>query len=129
MAEFKTVIADPKSKMTHKKVLSEDKSNALVGKSIGEEIDGIFVELPGYKLKITGGSDKSGVPMRGDLDGNQRRKILMKGSVGFNPVRDGQRKRKLVRGRTLSGDISQINLKVIDYGPKSIEELLKPEEA
>ena len=129
MAEFKTVIADPKSKMTHKKVLSEDKSNALVGKSIGEEIDGIFVELPGYKLKITGGSDKSGVPMRGDLDGNQRRKILMKGSVGFNPVRDGQRKRKLVRGRTLSGDISQINLKVIDYGPKSIEELLNPEEA
>ena len=129
MAEFKTVIADPKSKMTHKKVLSEDKSNALVGKSIGEEIDGIFVELPGYKLKITGGSDKSGVPMRGDLDGNQRRKILMKGSVGFNPVRGGQRKRKLVRGRTLSGDISQVNLKVIDYGPKSIEELLKPEEA
>ena len=129
MAEFKTVIADPKSKMTHKKVLSEDKSNALVGKSIGEEIDGIFVELPGYKLKITGGSDKSGVPMRGDLDGNQRRKILMKGSVGFNPVRDGQRKRKLVRGRTLSGDISQINLKVIDYGPKSIEELLNPEGA
>ena len=129
MAEFKTVIADPKSKMTHKKVLSKDKSNALVGKSIGEEIDGIFVELPGYKLKITGGSDKSGVPMRGDLDGNQRRKILMKGSVGFNPVRDGQRKRKLVRGRTLSGDISQVNLKVIDYGPKSIEELLKPEEA
>ena len=129
MAEFKTVIADPKSKMTHKKVLSEDKSNALVGKSIGEEIDGIFVELPGYKLKITGGSDKSGVPMRGDLDGNQRRKILMKGSVGFNPIRDGQRKRKLVRGRTLSGDISQVNLKVIDYGPKSIEELLKPEEA
>ena len=129
MAEFKTVIADPKSKMTHKKVLSEDKSNALVGKSVGEEIDGNFVELPGYRLKITGGSDKSGVPMRGDLDGIQRRKILMKGSVGFNPVRDGQRKRKLVRGRTLSSDISQVNLKIIDYGPKAIEELLKPEEA
>ena len=129
MAEFKTVIADPKSKMTYKKVLSEDKSNALVGKHVGEEIDGIFVELPGYRLKITGGSDKSGVPMRGDLNGNQRRKILMKGSVGFNPKKDGQRKRKLVRGRTISSDISQVNLKVVDYGPKSIEELLKPEEA
>ena len=67
--------------------------------------------------------------MRGDLDGNQRRKILMKDSVGFIPVRDGQRKRKLVRGRIISSDISQVNLKVIDYGPKSIEELLKPEEA
>ena len=50
-------------------------------------------------------------------------------SVGFNPVKDGQRKRKLIRGRTLSSDISQVNLKVIDYGPKSIEELLAPEEA
>ena len=50
----------------------------------------------------------------------------MKDSVGFNPVKDGQRKRKLIRGRTLSSDISQVNLKVIDYGPKSIEELLKP---
>ena len=129
MAEFKTVIADPKSKTTHQKVLSEDKSNALVGKFVGEEIDGIFVELPGYRLKITGGSDKSGVPMRGDINGNQRRKILMRDSVGFNPVKDGQRKRKLIRGRTLSGDISQVNLKVVDYGPKSIEELLKPEEA
>ena len=80
-------------------------------------------------MKITGGSDKSGVPMRGDVSGNQRRKILMRDSVGFNPVKAGQRKRKLIRGRTLSGDVSQINLKVIDYGPKSIEELLKPEEA
>ena len=63
MAEFKTVISDPKSKMAYPKVLTEEKSNALVGKSVGEEIDGIFMDLPGYKLKITGGSDGSGVPM------------------------------------------------------------------
>ena len=67
--------------------------------------------------------------MRGDVSGNQRRKILMRDSVGFKPVKAGQRKRKLIRGRTLSGDVSQINLKVIDYGPKTIEELFKPEEA
>ena len=53
----------------------------------------------------------------------------MKDSVGFNPVRDGQRKRKLVRGRSLSSEVSQVNLKVVEYGPKTIEELLKPEEA
>ena len=46
--------ACPKSKMAYQKVLSEEKSNALVGKSIGEEIDGIFLDLPGYRLKITG---------------------------------------------------------------------------
>ena len=129
MAEFKTVIADPKSKMAYQKVLSEEKSNALVSKAIGEEIDGIFLDLPGYRLKITGGSDSSGVPMRGDINGNQRRKLLMRDSVGFNPVKDGQRKRKLIRGKNLSGDISQINLKVVEYGPKSIEELLKAEVA
>jgi small subunit ribosomal protein S6e len=129
MAEFKTVIADPKSKMAYQKVLSEEKSNALVGKSIGEEIDGIFFDLPGYRLKITGGSDVSGVPMRGDINGNQRRRLLMTNSVGFTPLKDGQRKRKLIRGKNLSGDISQINLKVVEHGPKSIKELLKPEEA
>ncbi len=53
----------------------------------------------------------------------------MTNSVGFIPVKDGQRKRKLIRGKNLSGEISQINLKVIEYGPKSIEELFKPEEA
>ena len=129
MVEFKTVISDPKEKKAYQKIISEDKSNALVGKSVGEEIDGIFLDLPGYRLKITGGSDGSGVPLRGDIEGNQRRKLLVRESVGFHPVRHGQRKRKLIRGRNLSSEVSQINLKVTEYGPNSIEELLKPEEA
>ena len=129
MVEFKTVISDPKEKRAYQKVISEDKSNALVGKSVGEEIDGIFLDLPGYRLKITGGSDGSGVPLRGDIDGNQRRKLLIRESVGFHPVRHGQRRRKLIRGRNLSSEVSQINLKILEYGPKSIEELLQSEEA
>ena len=40
MTEFKTVIADPKNKVTHQKILPEEKSNALVGKYVGEEIEG-----------------------------------------------------------------------------------------
>ena len=129
MVEFKTVISDPKEKKAYQKVISEDKSNALVGKSVGEEIDGIFLDLPGYRLKITGGSDGSGVPLRGDIEGNQRRKLLVRESVGFHPVKHGQRKRKLIRGRNLSSEVSQINLKILEYGPKAIEELLKPEGA
>jgi len=129
MVEFKTVISDPKEKKAYQKIISEDKSNALVGKSVGEEIDGIFLDLPGYRLKITGGSDGSGVPLRGDIDGNQRRKLLIRKSVGFHPVRHGQRRRKLIRGRNLSSEVSQINLKILEYGPKSIEELLQSEEA
>jgi len=129
MTEFKTIIADSKTKKSHNKVMSEEKSNALVGKNIGEEIDGIFLDLPGYKLKITGGSDKSGVPMRGDIEGNQRRKLLVTQSVGFKPKKEGQRKRKLIRGRSISRETSQVNFKIMEYGPKTIEELLKTEEA
>ena len=80
-------------------------------------------------MKITGGADGSGVPMRGDIDGNQRRRLLVRESVGFIPKKDGQRRRKLIRGRDISADISQINLKVIEYGPKTLEDLLKPAEA
>jgi len=129
MTEFKTTISDPKTRKAYQKILTEDKSNALVGKTVGEVIDGIFLDLPGYRLKITGGSDESGVPMRGDIDGNYRRRLLMTNSVGFTPIKNGQRKRKLIRGRNLSSEVSQINLKILEYGPKSIEELLQPEEA
>ena len=127
MANYKLTISDKNGKSISKEVKETD-ANPLLGLEIPAETDASIVGLSG-KITITGGSDKSGVPMRGDVSGNQRRKILMRDSVGFNPVKDGQRKRKLIRGRTLSGDVSQVNLKVIDYGPKSIEELLKPEEA
>ena len=109
MVEFKTVISDPKEKKAYQKIISEDKSNALVGKSVGEEIDGIFLDLPGYRLKITGGSDGSGVPLRGDIEGNQRRKLLVRESVGFHPVKHGQRKRKLIRIEEDLGKFARMN--------------------
>ena len=44
----------------------------MLGKRIGDVVDGLFVgegekTLSGYKLEITGGSDKTGTPMRRDL--------------------------------------------------------------
>ena len=62
MAEFKTIISDPKTRRAFNHALSESDSSALIGRSIGDKIDGIFVNLPGYRLQITGGSDGSGVP-------------------------------------------------------------------
>jgi small subunit ribosomal protein S6e len=67
--------------------------------------------------------------MRGDIEGNQRRKLLVTQSVGFKPKKEGQRKRKLIRGRSISRETSQVNFKIMEYGPKTIEELLKTEEA
>ncbi len=126
MVDFKTVINDAKSGRSHNVAVTGHHANSLIGKSVGEVVDGIFVGLPGYKLKITGGSDRNGTPMRPDLPGNRRRPIMLSDGLGFRPLRHGERRRKTLRGRVISTDISQINLKVETYGPKSIDDLLNP---
>jgi len=124
MVEFKVVVNDIKQGKSYQIPVSGHHANALIGKKIGEEVDGIFVSLPGYKLVITGGTDKDGFPMRPDLPGMGKRRLLLSGGVGFRPRRKGERKKKMVRGNTISKDIVQINMKVVKYGAKSIEELL-----
>ncbi|RLF50074.1 MAG: 30S ribosomal protein S6e [Thermoplasmata archaeon] len=128
MVEFKVVIGDPKTGKCYQRVVDEPEANALIGKKIGDEIDGRFVSLPGYKLKITGGSDKDGVPMRWDISGPGRRRVLVSESTGFHPKDRGVRRRRLLRGNTISSDISQINMKIVKYGPKSIEDLFAEKE-
>ncbi len=129
MAEFKVVVNDPKTGKSYKKEIKGTKANSLIGKKIKDEIDGVFVDLPGYKLQITGGTDKDGFPMRPNLQGSVRKKLLLKGGVGFHPKRKGMRKRKMIRGNTISAEIVQINMKILEYGPKPIEEAIKEGEA
>ncbi|UCF08968.1 MAG: 30S ribosomal protein S6e [Thermoplasmata archaeon] len=129
MVEFKTVISDPKSGKTYQWEVTGHHANSLVGKRMGDEVDGIFVRLPGYKLVITGGSDKDGFPMRRELPGPKRRKVLITEGVGFHPDDKGVRRRKTVRGGTISPDIVQINMRITVHGSKSIEDLLKEEES
>jgi small subunit ribosomal protein S6e len=125
MVEFKAVISDPKSGKTYNRTIAGHYASALIGKKIGDDVDGLFVSLPGYKLKITGGSDKDGFPMRRDLMGPRRRPVLVSGGTGFHPGRPGLRKRKNLRGNTISADILQLNLKISLRGPKSIEDAFK----
>ncbi len=129
MATFKVVINDTQTGKSYQKEISGTKANSLIGKRIGQEIDGVFVDLPGYKLLITGGTDKDGFPMRKNLQGARRKKLLLKGGIGFHPTRPGMRKKKMVRGNTVSADIVQINMKIVKYGPKPIEEAIKEGEA
>ena len=124
MVEFKVVVNDAKNGKSYQIPVSGAHANSLIGKKIGEEVDGIFVSLPGYKLQITGGTDKDGFPMRPDFPGMGKRRLLLSGGVGYNPDRNGKRKKKMVRGNTISADIVQINMKVVKYGSKPIEELL-----
>lgn len=125
MVEFKAVISDPKNGKTYTRTIAGHYASALVGKKIGDDVDGLFLSLPGYKLKITGGSDKDGFPMRRDLPGPRRRPVLVSGGTGFHPKRRGLRRRKNLRGNTISADILQLNLKISQRGPKSIEDAFK----
>jgi len=129
MVDFKVVVGDVKTGKAHKVNVTGHHANSLVGKNIGEIVDGIFVGLPGYKLKITGGSDRNGTPMRKDLPGNKRRRILLSDGLGFHEVYPGERRRKALRGATISSEIVQINMAVAEYGPKPIAEILAPPKA
>ena len=109
MANFKITISDVKGKSIIKELKDSD-ANPLLGLTVGQETDAALVGLQG-KLKITGGSDKSGVPMRGDVLGGTRKRVLIAQGVGLQDTEKGLRKRKLLRGNTISEEIYQINTK------------------
>ncbi|WP_406662175.1 30S ribosomal protein S6e [Methanolobus sp. ZRKC3] len=128
MADFKVVVSDPKTKAYQFDVTGAE-ANKFIGRSIGETVEGTVVGLPGYTLKITGGSDKSGMVMRPDLPGPKRQKVLVATGVGYVPASKGVRRRKMMRGREISPDITQINTVVTEQGAKSIDAILAgPEE-
>jgi len=92
------------------KELKDNDANPLLGLQIGSDTDASIVGLEG-KMKVTGGSDKSGTPMRPDLHGMTRKYILIPKGVGLKDTVKGLRKRKLVRGNTVSEEIYQINFR------------------
>jgi len=130
MAAFKFVISEPQTRKSFQKEIDQAKAISLVNKKIGDEFSGDLIDLVGYTLKITGGTDKDGFPMMPSVKGPGKRRVLLSGPPGFYPKLKGQRKRKTVRGDALSTDITQINVKVVKKGEKSLEELvpMKPKE-
>lgn len=93
-------------------VLDEAKARSFIGLKIGDKIDASIIGLKG-ELLITGGSDSSGFPMRPDIHGGVKVKVLLSGPPGFKPRKKGERRRKTVRGNTITPDIVQINVKWI----------------
>ena len=124
MVEYKVVVNDVKTGKSYNVTVKGNHAASLTRTSLGDVIDGSFVWLPGYKLKITGGSDKTGTPMRSDLPGNRKVKLLISDGLGFHEKYRGERKRTAICGRVISESIVQINMKVTEYGDKSIEECL-----
>ncbi len=128
MAKFKVIISDPEDGTSKMVELEEARTVPLIGRKIGEIIDGAIVGLPGHKLQITGGSDKDGFPMRRNVHGGVRRKIILSSGTGFNPQKEGERRRKTVRGNVITEEIVQINLKIVEK-PKQAKKAKKTKKA
>jgi len=81
-------------------------------------------DFKGYIFKISGGNDKQGFAMKqGVLTAARVRLLVSKGHSSYRPRRDGERKRKSVRGCVVSADLSVLNLVVVKKGDKDIEGL------
>ena len=66
--------------------------------------------------------------MKSDLQISGKKRILRKYSIGRRS-KAGLRKRVTFRGSIIGTDISQINLKVIQYGPAALGEEKETKEA
>ena len=110
MAQFKLVISDPKGKSITQEV-KDRAAQPLLGSRIGGVVDSSVVGISGGKIKITGGSDKSGTPMRGDVHGGVKKYVLLSTGVGN---RSEARVRKLVRGNMVTEEIYQLNCLLVE---------------
>lgn len=132
---FKVNISD-KSGKTYK---LEIEGNSLIDKELHDKINGTDVspDLEGYELEITGASDKSGFTAMKEVSGVGIKKVLLgygkgmhkkpKGDKKKNTQAGGLRLRKTVRGRAISENINQINMKVVKEGSKKLVDIFAAE--
>jgi small subunit ribosomal protein S6e len=110
LAQFKLIVSDRKGKSIAQE-LKDRTAQPLLGTKVGSIIDSSIVGIAGGKLKITGGSDRSGTPMRADVHGGVKKYVLLSTGVGN---RGESRVRKLVRGNMVTEEIYQLNSMLIE---------------
>ncbi len=123
---MKIVFSDRKNGKTAQHEIAKDSEAVLIGRKIGDLLEGSAAGLPGFKLKITGLSDKTGAPSRKEIEGSRKAMPLLGRGVGMRVRMKGYRARRLVRGNTVSADTVQVNTVIEEYGPVPAEELFKP---
>lgn len=122
MPIWKIVVSDPESRKAYQIEIDQATAPQLIGKKIGDTIDGAAIGLPGYELQITGGTDKDGFPMHPNIPGNVKKRVLLSSPPCFHPRKKGEKRKKTIRGNTINSEIVQINMKIIKKGEKPIEE-------
>jgi len=126
---MRIVISDPKSGKSFQAELSKEQQVLVIGKRMGEVIDGGMFGAAGYQLELTGGSDSSGFPMRKDVPGQRKASLLVTEGVGFHTKRSGERRRKMLRGNNFTADTAQVNTKVVTAGATPLDQIfVKAEE-
>eukprot|EP00568_Trieres_chinensis_P001667 CAMPEP_0183301386 /NCGR_PEP_ID=MMETSP0160_2-20130417/7517_1 /TAXON_ID=2839 ORGANISM="Odontella Sinensis, Strain Grunow 1884" /NCGR_SAMPLE_ID=MMETSP0160_2 /ASSEMBLY_ACC=CAM_ASM_000250 /LENGTH=246 /DNA_ID=CAMNT_0025464001 /DNA_START=169 /DNA_END=909 /DNA_ORIENTATION=- len=101
----------------------EKRLQQLYERRMAQEVDGSVLgdDFAGYVLRISGGNDKQGFPMRqGVLTNSRVRLLCAKGAKAYRPRRAGERKRKSVRGCIVGQDIAVLNLVVTQVGENAI---------
>jgi|TARA_B100001971_G_C18215184_1_gene553344 small subunit ribosomal protein S6e len=125
MVELKLVINNKDGK-SYAKILPD--SSTLVGKKIGDSVNGDLIGLTGYELQISGGSDNSGSPMKKGLNLSGKKKIFAKAGLGINPKNKGNYMRKTLAGNTVHEKTAQLNLIITQAGKKALNDLLGKKE-
>jgi small subunit ribosomal protein S6e len=78
-------------------------------------------EWKGYIVRISGGNDKQGFPMKqGILTNGRVRLLLSAGHSCYRARRDGERRRKSVRGCIVDANLSVLSLVIIKKGEQEI---------
>ncbi|MGC8571799.1 MAG: S6e family ribosomal protein [Candidatus Micrarchaeia archaeon] len=116
---MKIVCSDPKSGKTMQIEIKEDAASYFINKKIGEIVEGSILDLPGYKLKITGGSDKSGFSLNKSISGTVKTKVLRKQGKNKNAIY----RRRIERGNIIASDTEQVNTVIVEYGDKPVESI------
>jgi len=101
----------------------EKKLRVFYEKRMAQEVeaDSLGDEWKGYILRITGGNDKQGFPMKqGVLTNGRVRLLLSKGHSCYRPRRDGERKRKSVRGCIVDANLSALACIIVKKGEQDI---------
>ena len=122
MAKFKLIVSDAATGKSSASEIEGARAQALIGRSLGETLDGSPLGIAQSRVRITGGCDKNGIPMRADVHGGVKKYIVLSAGPGFKPTRHGERRRKLVRGRTITDETYQINFVISKEAPPERKE-------
>jgi len=101
----------------------DQKLRIFYEKRMGQEVDASALgdEWKGYIFRITGGNDKQGFPMKQGVLTNKRVRLLLdKNSTCYRPRKDGERRRKSVRGCIVDANLSVLALIVVKKGDQEI---------